>query len=90
MMVRAFNTKYTLVLKKLVYNVMNVPYFILIAFWLLDCSDGQIRLVGGSNDAEGTIEICFDSLWGVISATTWTDANTQVTCKQLGYTGNHT
>ena len=73
------------------WHVVNIiPYLVLITSWLLDCSDGQIRLVGGSNDAEGTIEICFNSLWGVISATTWTDANTQVTCKQLGYTGNHT
>ena len=52
--------------------------------------DGEVRLVGGSNDAEGTIEICFGSLWGAISATTWTEANTQVTCKQLGFTGQVT
>ena len=89
MMVRAFNTEYILILKKLVCSIMNVPFSILIAFWLLDCSDGQIQLVGGSNDAEGTIEICFGSLWGAISATTWTNANTQVTCRQLGFAGNH-
>ena len=62
----------------------------LISYCLLDCMDGEIRLVGGSNDAEGTVEICFGSLWGAISATTWTGANTQVTCKQLGYTGQVT
>ena len=62
----------------------------LIAFtYVIDCGgDGTVRLVGGSNDYEGTIEVCFESLWGLVTADAyWDDTDAQIVCKQLNYTG---
>ena len=50
----------------------------------LDCNDGDLKLVGGSNDMEGTVEICFDDLWGLISDSNWGDTDAIVVCSQLG------
>ena len=50
-----------------------------------DCNDGDIRLVGGASKYEGTIEICFGNLWGLIAETGWGDHDAQVVCRQLGY-----
>ena len=52
---------------------------------LLDCNNGDIRLVGGSDASEGTVEICVDYLWGVIDDTLWEPAEAVVVCRQLGF-----
>ena len=31
-----------------------------------NCSDGDVRLIGGSNEFEGTIEVCFNRVWGSV------------------------
>ena len=46
---------------------------------------GEIRLIGGENEAEGTVEICLDSLWGQIDESGWTTNDARVVCEQLGY-----
>ena len=50
-----------------------------------DCFAGEIRLVGGDSEAEGTVEICFDSLWGLIDESGWGLNDARVVCEQLGY-----
>ena len=49
------------------------------------CSNGDVRLAGGATESEGTVEVCSRSVWGVISATGWTDRDAAVVCNQLGY-----
>ncbi len=34
---------------------------------------------------EGTVEICFDNLWGLVGEEGWSEADSQVVCRQLGY-----
>ena len=51
----------------------------------IDCNDGDIRVVGGSTPSEGTVEICFNNLWGLIGDHLWGNADTEVACRQLGY-----
>lgn len=51
------------------------------------CTNGQIRLVGGDFENEGTIEVCVQSLWSYITDVSWTGANARVICNQLGYSG---
>ena len=57
----------------------------IISFVAIVCSAGDVRLVGGAVESEGTVEICSMSLWGLISATNWVDINAEVVCGELGY-----
>ena len=54
-----------------------------------NCSDGDVRLVGGSNEYEGRVEICINQVWGTIcsgsSYNRWEVADGRVVCKQLGH-----
>ena len=53
---------------------------------LLGCQEGNVRLVGGDFENEGTVEVCLDNLWGLIADQGWTDGDAKVVCSQLGYT----
>ena len=50
-----------------------------------DCEDGDVRLVGSASDTEGTVQVCVDSLWGLVAETGWSQFDAQVICKQLGF-----
>ena len=51
-----------------------------------ECDDEEIRLVGsGDSSKEGIVEICFGTLWGIISDNSWSDENAQVICSQLNF-----
>ena len=41
--------------------------------------------MGSQWSYEGTVEICFDNLWGLIADAGWNSQNAQVVCRQLGY-----
>ena len=49
------------------------------------CNDSDLRLIGGSNEREGRIEICFNETWGSVCDTFWTTNDANVACRQLGY-----
>ena len=49
------------------------------------CTDGAVRLSGGLTESEGTVEICFDNLWGLVAQSKWNASNAEVTCRELGY-----
>jgi deleted-in-malignant-brain-tumors protein 1 len=49
------------------------------------CGDGDLRLVGGNTKEEGRLEVCFGNRWGTINGERWTHTDTEVACKQLGY-----
>ena len=54
-----------------------------------NCSDGDVRLVGGSNEYEGRVEICINQVWGTIcsgsSYSRWGVTDGKIVCKQLGH-----
>ena len=49
------------------------------------CSDGDIRLVGGSTDNEGNVQICYSNAWGSVCDDNWGIADSNVVCHQLGF-----
>ena len=67
-------------LHKLCFTLINCANLI----WLV-CADGDVHLSGGEIENEGTVEICFDNLWGLVSQNEWSTADAEVTCRQLGY-----
>ena len=50
-----------------------------------DCEDGEVRLVGGASDSEGTLELCDGHLWGLVGESGWSLVDAQVVCRQLGF-----
>ena len=46
---------------------------------------GDIRLVGGSYQWEGRVEIFIFGTWGTITDSEWTNNDAQVVCRKLGH-----
>ena len=49
------------------------------------CNYGDVRLVGGSELWEGTVEICVNNSWGTVCDDSWSNDDASVVCVQLGY-----
>ena len=52
-----------------------------------NCTNGDIRLVGGANQLEGRVEVCYDNLWGTVCSNYYYSNSfiAKVACGQLGF-----
>ncbi|XP_019855132.1 PREDICTED: scavenger receptor cysteine-rich domain superfamily protein-like [Amphimedon queenslandica] len=50
-----------------------------------NCTTGNIRLTGGSNQFEGRVELCVNGVWGSVCDNSWDSTEASTVCKQLGY-----
>ena len=57
-----------------------------------NCTDGDVRLIGGDNEFGGRVEVCVNRAWGTVCSRSWGSEEARVVCNQLGATtfGNKT
>ena len=48
------------------------------------CTEGAVRLRGGSS-IQGRVEVCHLNVWGTVCDDSWSTADAQVVCRQLGH-----
>ena len=49
------------------------------------CSNGDLRLMGGTTRYEGRVEFCYNETWGTICDGFWSTNDANVACRQLGF-----
>lgn len=49
-----------------------------------NCSEGDVRLIGGGTEYEGRVEVCVNRAWGTVCGYSgWANA-AKVVCSQIG------
>ena len=49
------------------------------------CQSGDVRLMDGSTELEGRVEICTGGVWATVCGDNWAQVDATVVCRQLGH-----
>ena len=52
-----------------------------------NCTHGAVRLVGGTNQYEGIVEVCITGIWSTICGSDWSSYDARIACRDAGYPG---
>ena len=75
------HTCYIIISISIIYSSQCRSYFI---HGVGECVTGDVRLVG-ETEAEGKVEICIYGWWSTVCGKYWTNNNTAVLCRHLGF-----
>ncbi len=50
-----------------------------------NCTDGEIRLVGGANVTLGILQVCMNNAWGSVCNNRFGIKDVNVVCRELGF-----
>jgi len=64
---------------------MYVAFLFTFSFTAAPCTNGEIRLQGGTHKYEGRVEICHNNIWGTACDDSWSTSDASVVCRQLGF-----
>lgn len=56
--------------------------------FFVGCNTGDIRLVGGADEFEGRVEVCYNNQWGTVCDIGYGLPEARAVCSQLGYSRN--
>ena len=62
---------------------LNAVYIPDVSTHFANCTDGNLRLLGGANESEGRVEICINNAWGAVCDSGFTKEEAKVVCRQL-------
>ena len=51
----------------------------------MNCTDGDVQLVGGANATLGRVEVCINNAWGAVCNSRFGTNDATVVCRQLGF-----
>ena len=74
-------------LREFIWKKLSLTKYLLLANTTVysNCSNGDVRLVGGSTDNEGNVQICYYNAWGSVCDDNWETSDSNVVCRQLGF-----